>query len=80
MPGQDPDHRAGRPQGGVLPGAPADLCPRHQAGAQAGARWGVRGCAEGGVHQGQEQPQEGEETSGEEVVLLTHSRVGASVD
>ena len=66
---QAADHRAGRPQGGVQPGAPEDLQARDQAGAQADPQAGVYGRAQGGVHQGQDQPHQEEEARGQEVVL-----------
>ena len=47
----DQDHRGGHPGGGVRAGAPAELRPHHQAGAQAdrgGGKW--PGCAQESSH------------------------------
>ena len=55
----------------MFSGTTAHLQARDQAGAKADTNRGVCGCAQGGVHQVQDQPQEGEEASGEEVVLYT---------
>jgi len=69
---QGADCCAGRPQGGMHPGAPEDLQARDEAGAQAGAHRGVCGCSQGGLHQVQDQPKEGQEACCQEVVLHPH--------